>query len=93
MEKVKRYFCGWQRRAAIFGALPDECCFGATAVAALGMVLRRYEVKVLYGSNAGEQYGKKLRIGQNTSSVTPFPGNFFRIRLFWILNFFPGPGS
>ena len=93
MEKVKRYFCGWQVGWWFFGALPDECCFGATTVADWRTALRRSEVKVLYGSNAGEQYGKKLRIGQNTSSVTPFPGNFFRIRLFWILNFFPGPGS
>jgi len=73
--------------------LPDECCFGATTVADWRAALRRSEVKVLFWSNAGEQYGKKLRIGQINDSVTPFPGNFFRIRLFWILNFFPVPGS
>jgi len=49
--------------------------------------------KSVVSEQRSEQYGKKLRIGQINVSVTSSEGNFFRIRLFWILNFFPGPGS
>jgi len=48
--------------------------------------------KSVVSEQRSEQYGKKLWPGQINVSVTPFPGNFFRIRLFWNRNFFPGPG-